>query len=281
MTLFLLLAVTTTQAQEFTPTFMSLYDRIGLSVRAGVAGHMQASPQPIGFETMFDLQYAHYWRHDSWCQTQIGLTTGLSFGLSRSTWCQTRHEQTSFTLTEEGLSFPLDYTIDLSIREQNQHLQLEIPLLFSLIFPKGLFLHIGPRLQLPLAPTYNAAISDDCIRAVYSLWTDEPIVNSPTTGCITAHEKHGKWNAGKVNLLLGAEFGYEYMFNDKNRLAFGAYGHAGILPHKHDGSANIVIITPPSTDDMAHVQVNGLSNTQSTQTNYFAAGIRVSYYFVW
>lgn len=283
-TILFIATATTIAAQEFTPTFMSLYDRIGLGVRAGVAGHMQAGPQPLGFETMFDVQYAHYWRHDSWRQTQIGLITGLSFGFSRSSWQKSIHEQQSFTLTEDGFSFPLDYTIDMRIHEQDQQLQLEVPLLFSLIFPKGWFLHLGPRLQVPLAPTYRETISEDQIAAVYSLWSEEALINNPTTGCLSEsqHTPSGTWRTTKVNLLLGAEAGYEYMFNDKNRLAFAAYGHAGVLPHKnHSADRNIVAITPPTPEDVAHIDVYGLSNTQSLSTNYFTAGIRIAYYFVW
>lgn len=272
------------QEEEFTPTYMSLFDRVGLGVRVGVASHMQASPLPIGLETMVDAQYAHYWRHDTWHE-QFGLILGFSAGFSSTSYSRFVHEQSSYIMTENGLTFPIDYTVDADIREQNRQIQLEIPVLFSMVMHNGWFLNLGPRLQLPLFGRYAQSVSNDVVSATYSRWSDQPIVNVPTTGCFSDAERNsvGTWKTPKVNLLVGGETGYERMFNDKNRITVGVYGHCGVLPMSQsvDPNSRLVQIVPPTPEQMAHVSMLGLSNTYSSRVNYFSAGVRLTYFFVW
>lgn len=280
--MFVLLIGGRTMAQEL--SYMSQYDRIAVGARVGAASHMQATPLPMGVEAMLDVQYAHYWRHDGW-NLQLGLVVGLSAGYSDSRYGRSIHESASYSLTENGLTFPIDYTVDASLRERNQQAQLELPVLFSMVMQCGWFLNVGPRLQLPLAGRYSQSVSDDVVTARYSRWSYQPIVNSATTGCFSDAERHseGKWQTAKFNLLVGAETGYEYMFRDKNRIVIGAYGQVGVLPMtcSVDADSRLVQIVPPSPEQPAAVSTLGLSNTYSERVNYFSVGVRVAYSFVW
>lgn len=280
--MFALLIGGRTMAQEL--SYMSQYDRITIGARVGAASHMQAAPLPVGVEAMLDVQYSHYWRHDGWKQ-QLGLVVGLSAGYSDSRYSRSIHETSSYMLTENGLSFPIDYTVDAAVRERNRQIQLEVPVLFSMVMQCGWFLNVGPRLQLPLAGRYAQSISDDVVSATYSRWSDQPIVNSPTTGCFSDDERtsQDKWQAAKFNLLVGGETGYEYMFHDKNRIVVGVYGHCGVLPATRsvDADSRLVQIVPPSPASAAQISTLGLSNTYSERINYFSVGVRVAYSFVW
>lgn len=271
-------------AQDFTPTYMSQFDRIGVGVRGGMASHMQASPLPLGYEVMVDVQYAHYWRHDDWHE-QFGILAGLSAGFSSSSYGRPIHEHSSYTVTENELTFPIEYTVDASLRERNRQIQLEIPVMFSMVMHCGWFLNVGPRLQIPVSGRYAQTISDDRVAATYSRWSDQPIFNMPTTGCFTESTRHaeGKWETPKVNLLVGGETGYEYMFNNKNRITAGVYGHCGVLPltRSVDADARLVQIVPPTPEQAASVSTLGLTNTYGSRVNYFAVGVRIAYCFVW
>lgn len=277
------MTVVTVAAQEFTPTFMSQYDRVGVGIRGGWAGHMQ-SPERKGWETMVDVQYAHYWRHDDW-HGQLGLVTGVGFGFSRSQLGQQVVEQRSYLLHEGALLFPIDYSVECMAKEQDQQWQVEIPLLFSYVLHCGWYMNVGPRLQVPVAGRYHLQLDNETIAATYSQWTQQPVVNMPTTGQLTDENRHtqGALEMPKVNLLLGAETGYEHMFNDKNRLTVGVYGHANVLPHNRTvtDNAQLLLITPPTAENNAVISPQGWSNTYSKTMGYFALGVRLIYFFVW
>lgn len=263
-------------------------DRFTIGLRGGVASLLQDMDQTfkdgkwnVGFDVMLDLQYAHYWKKFG-KKMQYGLIVGVGAGFARSHVSGAVNDQFRIN-TSEG---PIEYTVTSDkVKEYDGQIQVEVPLMFSMIHENGFFLNLGPRFTLPVYDVYNQSINKPEINAM--LYPEEvPVKNELVTGVVKDDqaESTGKWNASKLNIMLGAEIGYEFTFKNHNSLGIGVYGNYSLysLYKKNDQSSSIIDITEaPSSGKNAVVTVIPATDAYGKGVGYFDVGLKLAYHFNW
>lgn len=263
-------------------------DRFTIGLRGGVASLLQDMDQTfkdgkwnVGFDVMLDLQYAHYWKKFG-KKMQYGLIVGVGAGFARSHVSGAVNDQFRIN-TSEG---PIEYTVTSDkVKEYDGQIQVEVPLMFSMIHENGFFLNLGPRFTLPVYDVYNQSINKPEINAM--IYPEEvPVKNELVTGVVKGDqaESTGKWNASKLNIMLGAEIGYEFTFKNHNSLGIGVYGNYSLysLYKKNNQSSSIIDITEaPSSGKNAVVTVIPATDAYGKGVGYFDVGLKLAYHFNW
>lgn len=263
------------------PTMRQL-DRFSIGVRGGAASLMHQTEAignwRCGFDVMLDLQYAHYWQRSDW-KAAYGLLTGVGVGYSRSGLGS--GVDTTYNVSADG--HKIDYTISTeNINEKDGQLQIEVPLMFSMVTDKGFFLNVGPRLIVPVYSHYNQAIKNPNIVADF---TDMgvKVENEAITGLVKDDQMNtkGRWSASKVNVLLGAELGYEWTLKNKNSLGLGVYGNYSVYTLYNNSTDNksLINVGLPSAEGAAPVDVLSATDTYAKGLGYFDAGVKLVYHF--
>ena len=261
------------------------FHRFSIGVRGGVASLMQKSDVMgnwrAGFDALLDLQYAYYFGAPQGKKVNMGIMTGVSLG-----WAQSGLKSaidTAYTVsTDNG---DIDYTISAEQAEENNgQLQLEIPLMFTLVTEKGLFFNVGPRFIIPAYAHYNQKLTDPSINA-YFREEGVSVSNEVITGRLQDNQLNtkGKWNASKVNITLSAELGYEWLLSSGNSVGLGVYANYAVWSHYKNGAQSdlksLISVAPPSTTAPADVDVFSASDTYLKGLGYFDCGLKVSYNF--
>lgn len=259
-------------------------DRFSIGVRGGAASLMHRTEAignwRCGFDAMLDLQYAHYWRRGSW-KSAYGILTGVGIGYSRSGLGS--GVDTTYTVsTPDG---NIDYSISTDdINEKDGQLQLEVPLMFSMVTNKGFFLNVGPRFIVPVYSHYNQSITNPNIDAYFSE-EGVHVTNDDVTGNVSEDLKNtkGRWGASKINILLGAELGYEWTLANKNSLGLGVYGNYSVYTLYNNTTLNksLINVTAPSASGAATVDVLSATDTYAKGMGYFDCGVKLVYHFNW
>lgn len=263
-------------------------DRFTIGVRGGAASLLQNLDDAfqngkwnVGFDAMLDLQYAHYWKKFG-KKMQYGLIVGVGAGYARSHVSGSVDEKFRVN-TAEG---PIDYTITAdNVKEYDGQIQVEVPVMFSMIHENGFFMNIGPRFTLPVYEKYNQSIAKPEINAM--LYPEEvPVKNQPVTGVVTDEQadSKGKWTASTVNIMLGAELGYEFTFKNRNSLGIGVYGNYSVysLYKGVDNVNSLIDITEaPKTGKNAVVTVSPATDAYGKGIGYFDVGLKLAYHFNW
>ncbi len=263
-------------------------DRFTIGLRGGAASLLQGMEDAfkdgkwnVGFDVMLDLQYAHYWKKFG-KKMQYGLIVGVGAGFARSHVSGAINDNFRIN-TPEGA---IDYTVTSEkVKEYDGQIQLEVPLMFSMIHENGFFMNIGPRFTLPVYDVYNQSITKPDINAM--LYPEEvPVKNELVTGVVKDDqaESTGKWNASKLNVMLGAEIGYEFNFKNHNSLGLGVYGNYSLysLYKANDKASSIIDITEaPSTGKNAVVTVIPATDAYGKSVGYFDVGLKLAYHFNW
>ena len=261
------------------------FHRFSIGVRGGVASLMQKSDVMgnwrAGFDALLDLQYAYYFGAPQGKKVNMGIMTGVSLG-----WAQSGLKSaidTAYTVsTDNG---DIDYTISAEQAEENNgQLQLEIPLMFTLVTEKGLFFNVGPRFIIPAYAHYNQKLTDPSINA-YFREEGVSVSNEVITGRLQYDQLNtkGKWNASKVNITLSAELGYEWLLSSGNSVGLGVYANYAVWSHYKNGAQSdlksLISVVPPSATAPADVDVFSASDTYFKGLGYFDCGLKVSYNF--
>lgn len=261
------------------------FHRFSISVRGGVASLMQKSDVMgnwrAGFDALLDLQYAYYFGAPQGKKVNMGIMTGVSLG-----WAQSGLKSaidTAYTVsTDNG---DIDYTISAEQAEENNgQLQLEIPLMFTLVTEKGLFFNVGPRFIIPAYAHYNQKLTDPSINA-YFREEGVSVSNEVITGRLQDNQLNtkGKWNASKVNITLSAELGYEWLLSSGNSVGLGVYANYAVWSHYKNGAQSdlksLISVAPPSATAPADVDVFSASDTYFKGLGFFDCGLKVSYNF--
>ena len=263
-------------------------NRFTIGLRGGAASLLQGMEDAfkdgkwnVGFDVMLDLQYAHYWKKFG-KKMQYGLIVGVGAGFARSHVSGAINDNFRIN-TSEGA---IDYTVTSEkVKEYDGQIQLEVPLMFSMIHENGFFMNIGPRFTLPVYDVYNQSITKPDINAM--LYPEEvPVKNELVTGVVKDDqaESTGKWNASKLNVMLGAEIGYEFKFRNHNSLGLGVYGNYSLysLYKANDKASSIIDITEaPSTGKNAVVTVIPATDAYGKSVGYFDVGLKLAYHFNW
>ena len=259
------------------------YQRFSIGLRGGYANMLHAlnrdSKRPGGFDAMLDLQYAYYWTKFG-RPVDLGILTGLSLGYAQSSINLDVND--SYTVnTDEGA---VDYTLTADkVSSCDRQLQLEVPLLFSLVTEKGLFFNIGPKLLLPLYTPYQQTITAPTVDA-YFQEEGVHVTNEAITGRLDNDQlnnqgkNHNQW---KANLLLSAEIGYEWSLRNGDALGLGVYANYSVVSAFKGETANksLINVTPPSGNGKASASVVSATDTYVNKLGYVDAGIKVAYHF--
>ena len=259
------------------------YQRFSIGLRGGYANMLHSlnrdSKRPGGFDAMLDLQYAYYWTKQE-RPVDLGILTGLSLGYAQSSINMDINDFYTVT-TDEGA---VDYTLTADkVSSCDRQLQLEVPLLFSLVTEKGLFFNVGPKLLLPLYTPYQQTITSPTVDA-YFQEEGVHVTNEAITGRLDNdqfNDKGKNHNQWKANLLLTAEIGYEWSLRNGDALGLGVYTNYSVVSAFKAETANksLINVTPPSGDSKASASVVSATDTYVNKLGYVDVGIKVAYHF--
>ena len=254
-------------------------NRFSVGVRGAFASSMaKPAKTPLGFDVLLDLQYAHYWAADQ-DKIRLGILTGLSVGYM-STIRSQAWDETYIAKTDDG---DIEYHITAdNIQETNHQLQLEVPLMFSMITANGLFFNVGPRFLLPAYSPYKQVITNGNVVAT-DLQTGVVIPNNPVYGQLSEEQVNQKGKGEQqfdLTMTLGFELGYEFKLKSGNSIGLGAflnYGVYSMYSNKPLGSA-IDVTAPSKQDDKnAVVNVESLTNAYTEKMGHLDAGVKVCF----
>lgn len=259
--------------------------RFSIGLRGGVASLMQETKDNImnrwkaGYDVLLDLQYSYFFGAKEGGKTNLGITTGVSIGYSRSPIAAP--VDTAYTITDlEGNT--IDYTVSAGeVNEKNAQLQLEIPIMFSLRHQSGVFMNVGPKIVLPVFAHYNQKISEPLIDAYFADYGVH-VPNEVVTGRLeeSKYKSGGKWNASSLNVMLTAELGYEWMLRSGNALGLGAYANYSLYDlYKNNPNGKSIIEVGMPQPGGAQVDVHSATDTYGTGLGYFDCGVKLVYHF--
>ena len=259
--------------------FRHNYDRFTIGVRGGASALMHHADQgnwTCGGDVVLDLQYAHYWAKDG-RPVDLGLIVGLGIGYQQS-GLKKDSDLTTFT---KGT---VDYTVlAKDVKETDHQLQLEVPLMFSLIHENGLFFNVGPKFMIPVYTPYNQTVNQDGthISAVFQE-TGVTVVDEEVTGVYKGQQPESQNGIQfNINVMLTAELGYEWTLKSGNSLGLGAYANYSVYnTFKNTPNAEgLFNLTAPSDTDKAHLDVLSATRAYADKLGYFDAGVKVAYHF--
>ena len=178
----------------------------------------------------------------------------------------------------------IDYAVDIKkANSLNHQVQLEIPVMFSMVTNKGLFLNVGPKLILPAYAGYSQDVSGVTVQATH---VEEGVPvgpNDPLMGVVEDALKEGEnKNVWDVTVGLGAEFGYELKVASGFSLDLGLYATYGIntVTYK-DANSQIVVMTPPDDVLMGTGKIQSIMNAGPVNTSYLDAGVKLTFHLNW
>ena len=259
--------------------FKHNYDRFTIGLRGGASALMHHADQgnwTCGGDVVLDLQYAHYWAKDG-RPVDLGLIVGLGIGYQQS-GLRKDSDLTAFT---KGT---VDYTVFAKdVKETDHQLQLEVPLMFSLMHENGLFFNVGPKFMIPVYTPYKQTVNtDDTHISAYFQETGVTVVDKEVTGVYTGQQPEAKNGIQfNINVMLTAEIGYEWVLKSGNSLGLGAYANYSVYnTFKNTPNAEgLFDLTAPTDTDKAHLDVLSATHAYADKLGYFDAGIKVAYHF--
>jgi hypothetical protein len=258
--------------------FKHHYDRFTIGVRGGAASLLHNAEKgnwTCGGNAVLDLQYAHYWTKDG-RPVDLGLIVGLGIGYMQSGLAA--NDSTAFTKAN------VDYTvIAKNIKETDHQIQLEVPIMFSLIHQSGLFFNVGPKFMIPVYTPFNqTANQDETHISAYFPEYGITVVDNEVTGKYTGQQPTGENGIQfNVNVMLTAEIGYEWILKSGNSLGLGAYANYSVFnTFKNTTSTEgLFNLTAPTDDSKAILDVQSATKTYANKLGYFDAGIKLAYHF--
>ena len=261
-------------------------NRFTVGVRGGLASLMPQTTPAIGatwgFDALLDLQYAHYWAKGE-DKIRLGLLTGLSVGYMQNS--KTLKDVTEqYTKYSEG---NIDYTIHMDeVTALNRQVQLEVPVMFSMITPKGFFLNAGPKFILPVYASFNQTLKNGDISA---LMVDMDV--TATENVVTGEIKEAEFVHTGVNnhqldltIAVGGELGYEHQLESGHSVSVGLYANYGVFStYKHDleTSKYIVDVNPPTADGVFQLAPNSMMNAYANKLGFLDLGLKVAFHLNW
>ena len=256
-------------------------DRYSIGARGGFASTLaSAKGLPLGYDVLLDLRYAHYWTADEG-KPYFGIMTGISAGYVQ-TYQGVNPYFDEFVLPTDAGDVRYVVTAD-NIIETTRQIQLEVPMMFSMVTSKGFFMNVGPKLVLPVYTTFSQTITNPNINAYVPELNGNPITNEVVMGKVTEEQANlnGSFNNEyKVSLTLGAELGYEFKLKNGHSLDLGVYADYSVFNmYTKQGQSKIITITSPSVNGAAVVDVLSITNANANKFGFFDAGLKVAYNF--
>ena len=266
--------------QKEIDSLMNNVDRFSIGLRGGFASTM-ADPtptMPLGYDLRFDLQYAHYWMNNP-KKHMIGLMTGLSLGYMYTNRDIVWDEE--FTRNTSDGDVHYHVTAD-NIRETNKQLQLEMPLMFSMVSTNGFYLNLGPRVLLPIRTPFEQVITNGHIVAT-DLETTDVMTDNVVYGYLNEDQiKISGMTKQKfdITVLVGMELGYEFRFASGNSVGLGVYANYGVYStYSNRPLGTIIDVTAPNYDKIGSVDVYSMTDAYTRKMGHLDAGIKLSFNF--
>ncbi len=259
--------------------FLGGYDRFTIGLRGGAASllhHAVKGNWTCGGDVVLDLQYAHYWTKDG-RPADLGIITGVSVGYAQSA-LSNKYDSTAFTTGN------VNYTVVArDIKETDHTIQLEVPLMFSMIHENGVFLNIGPKFMVPVySPSKQTLDQENTHITAYFPETGITITDQMVTGKYTGQQPTTDNGVKyKINIMLTAELGYEWILKSGNSLGLGAYANYSVFNTYSNTTSTVGLfnLTAPTDDDKAHLDVLSATKTYTDKLGFFDAGVKVAYHF--
>ena len=259
--------------------FKHSYDRFTIGLRGGAASLLHKANKgnwSCGGDVVLDLQYAHYWAKDG-RPVDLGVIVGLGIGYSQS-GLNVDYDSTAFTKSN------VNYTVVAQkIKETDHTLQLEVPVMFSLIHENGLFFNVGPKFMMPVYSPYKQTVDQDNSHITayfpeYGITIQDNVVTGKYTGQQPEANNGIQFN---INVMLTAELGYEWKLKSGNSLGLGAYANYSVYnSYKNATSAEgLFNLTAPTDEGAATLDVLSATHTYASKLGYFDAGIKIAYHF--
>ena len=268
------------------------YHRFTIGVHGGYANYLPHLGGSVdtkgGFDALLDLQYAYYWTKFG-RDFDLGIITGIGFGYSQGgirndeTFSETGGIAADNSLYDVNYAFSAD-----GLKETDRQLQLEIPVLFSLVRDKGLFFNAGVRFMLPVYTPYTRTITGSDID-----WSFPNLSGNtqqagdygklfPAQLADDQSSYSGKWaNQWKLNILLDLEIGYEWTLASGNSLGLGAAVNFFPLSlYKGESDGKILNVSLPTANGNAEVVPStSVTEAYSSRLGYLGLGVKVAYHF--
>ena len=251
-------------------------NRFSIGVRGGVAAQSMPS---FGFSTMLDLRYAHYWVKSS-KSPKLGIMTGVGVGYMQYGQNLTKN---NYTVRVADATGHVDYAVAIDKAHATNHqVQLEIPVMFSMVTPKGFFLNAGPKLILPAYSVYHQDMEGVTLQATHETGVTMPENHWLMGEVKDAIEDGQNKNVWDVTVGLGAEFGYELKFESGCSLDLGLYATYCINTKTYkDATGEILTITPPDEVNVGAGKMHSILNADPVNMSYLDAGLKLTFHFNW
>ena len=259
-------------------------NRFSIGLRGGLASFLPKTvsnvTDVVGGDVLFDLQYTHYWVREK--DNHFGLLVGVSVGYAQS-GLQNGKYHDEYTLVDPD-GWTAQYTISADkITETDRQIQLEIPLMFSMVHNSGIFVNFGPRFLLPMYTPYKQTLENPMVDAYFEK-TDVMVHNEVITGLLTNDQLESigdNKNTFKLNITLGMEMGYEWKFKNNHSLGLGGYINYGVYSMftVNTNAVDPFIEVTPAIPSVVASQ--SAMDTWASKLGYVDGGIKIAYHFNW
>ncbi len=278
------LADSLAKAQEAYEAAHRSTDRFTIGVRGGAASMMQnldgIGKGSIGFDVALDLQYAHYWKTKH--EHNVGLLVGASAAFARNNVKGNSLANFRVPTVDGDIDYHISGAVDKLVMNE---IQVEVPVMFSLVTKKGFFLNLGPKLMVPVYSFYKQNLTASDITATF-VKEGVPVTNEVVTGVFPADQKEtkGKWHNAVIHVMLAGELGYEFKLKNNDSFGLGVYGGYSVYNNYKQldqPQPSYVQITAPTATSCAIVNVKCASDVHTNRLGYWDAGIKLAYHFNW
>lgn len=274
-------AIADSIAQENAPKTV---DRLTIGIRGGVASMMQDLGQigkaKFGFDAAFDLQYAHYWPTKK--QHNVGLLLGVSAAFARNSVKGTEVADYMLPTIDGDVIYHIEGSVNSLVMNE---IQVEVPIMFSLVTKGGFFLNVGPKLMVPVYSFYKQDLSVSDITATF-VKEGVSVTNDLVTGLFPADQtnKKGQWHNAMIHVMAAGELGYEFKLKGGDSFGLGVYGGYSLFNTYQQLAQPVpsyVQITAPNATSTAVVDVKCASDVHMNKIGYWDAGLKLAYHFNW
>ena len=257
---------------------------VSIGVRGGGQTYLSSTTDPsssvqgtFGGTGTLDLRYTFYG-----CLTDrfgIGFTLGAGVGYGTA-GIQGNHTDTYTNF--DYLGNQMDYTVSSAFQQTERFAKGEATLMASFCFG-NVILNLGPRFMVPFSASSSLTIKEANIDAYYPAYNVH-IVNEQITGKLETPVSYQQSAiCSQFSVLMTAELGYEWYFNDRNCLGFQLYADVSVWdkPSAVSYQPSVFIQVSPITDaanPFPTVTV-GDANPLISSRRYLDFGIRIYYGF--
>lgn len=262
-----------------------LIHRFTIGVRGGAASMMQNMGEvgkgKVGFDAALDLQYAHYWKTKK--EHNVGILVGASAAFARNNVKGSTVSNFTLPSCDGDIAYHISGDVENLIMNE---VQVEVPIMFSMVTKGGFFLNVGPKLMVPVYSFYKQDLGSADITATFIKEDVTLKPNNPVTGVFPEDQKvtKGKWQNAAIHLMLAGELGYEFKLKNNDSFGLGVYGGYSVY-NNYDNHGDLqpshVQITVPTATSKASANVVCASDVYMNKLGYWDAGLKLAYHFNW